>query len=198
MSLNTRTNIQTQVCEFIVYACPTGELAQQLATYFDRARAECGPNTAHRYMPHITLTGFFHDEPTAIRLYVEALGQAHAAWVQSRAAGNGKGSTHDGIQIAAMRFQDEFHFLQIESPCLQQITAHFANLADSPTRRDALRLKDWLHLSLAYEFRPEHRARLVQLATQLVDISAPVAWELRFYERRASDEWLQHAAWLLT
>ncbi|CAN5634059.1 hypothetical protein BH23CYA1_BH23CYA1_13090 [soil metagenome] len=45
--------------QFIFYACPTGPLAQQLATSFERTQRICGPNTAHAYMPHCTLTGFF-------------------------------------------------------------------------------------------------------------------------------------------
>ena len=45
--------------KLIVYACPVGELAEQLETYFSKSRLACGPNQAHQYMPHCTLTGFF-------------------------------------------------------------------------------------------------------------------------------------------
>jgi ubiquitin-associated SH3 domain-containing protein len=37
---------------------------------------------------------------------------------------------------------------------LKALMMDFAARVDSPTRTDALRLKDWLHLSLAYGFSP--------------------------------------------
>jgi hypothetical protein len=50
---------------------------------------------------------------------------------------------------------------------------------------------------LAYTFPPDHHATLAALARQLVDISASVSWELRFYERYADGDWTCHVRWPL-
>ncbi|SRR5258706_15812318 len=76
---------------------------------------------------------------------------------------------------------------------LQALSADFAHSTHSPTRRDALRPKDWLHLSLAYGFPPERHGPLARLARELVDISAPVQWESCFYERHEDGAWQMDA-----
>ena len=43
----------------ILYACPTGPLHQELETYFMYVEQQFGPNGAHKYPPHVTLTSFF-------------------------------------------------------------------------------------------------------------------------------------------
>ena len=63
--------------KFIIYACPMGKLNSQLEDYFNKSRQLYGENTAHKYMPHCTLTGFFTDESSAIPIYVEALDKAY-------------------------------------------------------------------------------------------------------------------------
>jgi len=178
--------------ELIVYACPTGELAAQLQTYFDATRAALGPNTAHRYMPHISLTGFFHDENSAIPSYGTAL-QAALQTVMPLRPQDGS-----AIQITGMRFQDAFHYLQIASPWLTRLSAEFARIAESPTRIDAVRVKDFLHLSLAYGFEPQHAARLAQFARELVNTRSQVDWELHFYERHDDNCWTSRERWPLT
>ena len=85
----------------------------------------------------------------------------------------------------------------LDGPWLKALIADFARSVDSPTRRDALRLKDWLHLSLAYAFPPEQHAPLAALARELVDVTAPVAWELGFYERLEAGVWACHSRWPL-
>lgn len=172
--------------ELIVYACPLGPLAEQIAHYYAASEARFGPNRAHAYPPHITLTGFLHDEAGAVPLYREALGAALAA---ARPAPAG------AITISELATTAEFHGLLVASPWLEALTADFAARAHSPTRRDTIRLKRWLHLSLAYGFRPEDGPALGELARELVDPAAPVTWELRLYERLEGRAWAQHGAW---
>jgi hypothetical protein len=171
--------------ELIVYACPAGILADQLETYFAAAHTACGPNTAHRYMPHCTLTGFFHDDITRVPFYAHALAEAlHAAQATRPTI---------PVHITEMIFQPDFHGLLLEAPWLYTLVADFAQRAKhSPTRQDDLRLKDWLHLSLAYGFAPQHAAQLATIARQHVDSAAPVEWELRLYERQPGDIWVLH------
>ena len=178
-----------QVRELIAYACPTGELARQLGMFFDASFLRCGPNTAHRYMPHCTLTGFFHDELSALPAYQEALDCAHARALVIRPV--------NAIAITGMRFQDNFYYLEVDSPWLLCLTADFVARAASPTRRDGLRLKDMLHLSLAYGFEPAKGTCLMRLAREMVDPTAPVGWELRLYEHHLGDRWTVHGTWPL-
>lgn len=173
--------------ELIVYACPTGDLAAQIEGFYRSSRERFGANSAHAYPPHITLTGFFHDEPRSIPDYVAALGAAHAAALPTRPA--------PPLTIGEMVTTGEFHGLLIASSWLEALAADFAARAASPTRSDALRLKRWLHLSLAYGFRPEDGPGLGAMARAMVSPAAPAGWELRLYERLLGGAWALHGAW---
>ncbi|MEO1132132.1 MAG: hypothetical protein AAFX40_05425 [Cyanobacteria bacterium J06639_1] len=175
--------------EFIVYACPTGAIAAQLATYFQRSLTECGSNAAHGYMPHCTLTGFFHDELEAAPIYLKALDDALN---QARSP-----QPNPAIAITALTFQPAFHFLKLESDWVLRLMEDFRDRARSDTRVDALRLKDWLHLSLAYEFPAEQYVQLQRLAAEVVDPRSPAGWELRFYERHGDRSWTCYKTWAL-
>ena len=176
-----------QAAELIVYACPSGLLAGQVTRYFERSRGAVGANAAHSYMPHVTLTGFFHDDAASIPRYREALARALARTPLPDV---------DAVRVEGMWLTAEFHYLKIESPWLIALTAAFAQTADSATRRDALRRKDWLHLSLAYQFPAEQHAPLAALASALIDPLAPAGWDLRLYQRVAAD-WIMHGQWQL-
>lgn len=173
-------------CEdrFIVYACPVGELAQQLDRYFAKSRMLWGENTAHQYMPHCSLTGFFREELDAIPLYLESLDSAVTEALPSR--------PEPAIAITGLSFRSDWHGLELDSPWLKQAIANFAKACDSPTRREPLRLKGWLHLSLAYDFPPEQTHSLQKLAEELIFIDTPVQWELRFYQRDSQKRWTCH------
>ncbi|RZM77892.1 hypothetical protein [Leptolyngbya iicbica] len=175
--------------KLIVYACPVGELADQLAVYFERSRATCGPNLAHHYMPHCTLTGFFEDTVSSIPHYVDGLARSLQRHRRSQ--------PQPPIGVKALTFRAQWHGLELSSDWLKQLIADFASAANSPTRSAPLRLKDWLHLSLAYGFESEHRQVLQQLAEDFVKPQASVAWELRFYERHEDNSWTCHQQWPL-
>lgn len=174
---------------FILYACPIGELATQLDRYFAASLQICGRNAAHHYMPHCSLTGFFQDEVSAVALYQSAITQALTA--QSTADSN------PVIQVIHLSFRSDWHGLEIASDWLHQLMARVCQFATSPTRSTALRLKSWLHLSLAYEFSPDQAQTLIDLAQTCIDPQSPVGWELRFYQRHPDDRWTCHQAWPL-
>jgi hypothetical protein len=178
-----------RACTFIIYACPVGELADQIDHYYAVSQAICGPNASHSYMPHCSLTGFFHDEQEAVGRYIEAL---DTALRRARAA-----QPIPVLAIEGIALREDFHGLLLSSPWLKGLIGDFARTLSSPTRRDTLRLKDWLHLSLAYAFPPKQHTTLAELARKLVDIKAPVSWELRFYERHVDGSWACHAGWPL-
>lgn len=161
--------------QLILYACPVGPLAAQIKTYFEVSQRLCGPNAAHAYMPHCTLTGFFEDEERAIALYTTALDSLLLQYQ--------KHIPKPPIAITQLTFRADWHGLELEAVWLKQLVADFAEQATSPTRRSPLRLKNWLHLSLAYEFNPTCESALIQSARDLIDLSTPVFWEIRLYER---------------
>ncbi|NNJ11590.1 hypothetical protein EKD04_014735 [Chloroflexales bacterium ZM16-3] len=182
-----RDSSAESLCELIVYVCPVGPLAEQVAAFYAASRARFGSNSAHAYPPHITLTGFFHDDAAAIPGYIAALGAAHAEAIAAR--------PELPITIRELALRDRFHGLLIESLWLEALAADFAAGANSPSRRDELRLKGLLHLSLAYGFRSKDGSALADMVASMVDVAAPVAWELRFYERRLDGGWVCHARW---
>lgn len=121
-------------------------------------------------------------------LYVQAL---------DRALSQAQRCPDPVITIQQLTFRPEWHGLELQSDWLRTVIASFATLADSPTRREALRLKDWLHLSLAYEFPSEQFRALIELAQKYINLQASVQWELRFYQRYPDYRWVCHQSWLL-
>ncbi|MEM9217324.1 MAG: hypothetical protein AAGD25_23675 [Cyanobacteria bacterium P01_F01_bin.150] len=172
-------------CQLILYACPTGPLADQIEDYLAESRRIWGENKAHQYMPHCTLTGFFHDRQEAIALYRQTLTSIIPDALKTPAT----------IQIMDLLFKDAWHGLTIESPWLLSLAQSLAANANSPTRTEDLRLKTWLHVSLAYGFDAAHGEGLKQLALERVDPNTAVEWEIRFYERSPANKWQCHGSW---
>lgn len=170
--------------KFIVYACPVGELARQLETYFEKSRSMCGPNSAHNYMPHCTLTGFFEDVTASLPNYTQRLERSYKHFRRSQ--------TSPVITIKGLSFRPDWHGLKLQSDWLKQVIVDFACTASSPTRTEPLRLKTWLHLSLAYDFPADQAATLEALARDLIDPLAAVTWDLCFYQRHPDGSWLCH------
>ncbi|MEM8502863.1 MAG: hypothetical protein AAF716_06890 [Cyanobacteria bacterium P01_D01_bin.1] len=187
----------THLAKLIVYACPVGLLAQQIETYLAKTQALYGANAAHAYMPHCTLTGFFEDERSTIPSYVELLGSVFEEYCDR--------IPHPPIQIRQLTFNPDWHGLALEADWLKQLVADFAGRSHSSTRKESLRLKDWLHLSLAYEFNPDYASDLCRLAKEIIDTTSQVRWELRFYEQLLDHEprplpetsWRCHGSWVL-
>ncbi|MEL6927153.1 MAG: hypothetical protein AAFO95_00795 [Cyanobacteria bacterium J06600_6] len=173
--------------KFIVYACPTGELNTQLETFFQRSYTVCGKNKAHNYMPHCTLTGFFADNSSSISYYLEALDLAYQ---------NARQNLSLDIQIIQPVFNSDWHGLELQAEGVKQLTRRFAQLETSPTRQENIRLKDWLHLSLAYGFESGTQEQLETLARETIDLTADVVWELRFYQKNDAN-WNCLQSWTL-
>lgn len=177
------------ISKLIVYACPVGPLGDQLNRFFVESERRHGRNEAHRYMPHCTLTSFFHDEPSSVSIYVKALTASRDRLRPTQ--------PEPVVRVQEMILDGGFHHLRLIAPWLQELTLDFVRTVNSPTRTDALKPKNDLHVSLAYRFGPEKEAQLAKLARELVDPRASVDWELRFYEQHPDDSWTCHAAWTL-
>lgn len=180
---------QGGVNKFIIYACPVGELNSQLETYFQKSRELCGKNTAHNYMPHCSLTGFFEDKLDSTEIYIRALNIAY-----QKAKDNNLSLR---VKIIKLTFGENWYGLELQAEELKQLIADFTTLENSPTRQEEIRLKDWLHLSLAYNFDPKVAAQLQSLATAIIDLQASVNWELRFYQKSPDWSWKSLQSWAL-
>lgn len=168
----------------IVYACPHGELAEQIETYFEKSRLTCGPNSAHQFMPHCTLTGFFEDTVSSVPKYTQKLERSLKRFRRSQ--------PEPAIEVKELAFRPDWHGIELSSEWLQKLVLDFVCTATSPTRKSPLRPKDWLHLSLAYGFVSDQVEVLQSLAQDLVDPQSPVGWELCFYQRNPDNSWICH------
>ena len=161
------------------------ELNTQLETYLQLSKEQCGANNAHNYMPHCTLTGFFTDRLSSADYYLLALNEAYQN--SDRAL---------EIEIKQLVFNSEWHGLELQAEGIKDLIKDFVRLETSPTRQENIRLKDWLHLSLAYGFESCDRAKLEKLARETINLGTDVAWELRFYQR-LEENWNCLKAWTL-
>lgn len=175
--------------QLIVYACPTGPLADQLARYWSDSAARCGQNGAHDYMPHCSLTGFFDPHPLTIPQCWAILDRLYQSHARSR--------PRPVVSVEALLFRPNWHGLDVDSPWLQHLIAQFIQEATPPSNPDCIRPKDWLHLSLAYDFDIADTELLKELAETRIDPIAPVGWELRFYERSDQHQWQCYGTWEL-
>ena len=166
--------------ELILYATPLGDLAENCAEYFARASA-LGFTTAQTYPPHCTLTGFFHRRTE--RLPGVAAEVARAA----EAAEPGASGT---VVVEGLRIEREWIGLDLHSPTLRQLTDDFASAHRLEAGDDTLRLKEWLHLSLAYGVAD--LAPYADLAEKTIDAGARATWEVALWERRPDGSWLRH------
>jgi ubiquitin-associated SH3 domain-containing protein len=178
------------VTQFILYACPTGRLADQIEAYFETVKTDYGWNPALNYMPHCSLTGFFHDHTKAAQHYTLALDDILARMQSSR--------PHPVMQVTGMIFRSDFHGFTLQSDWLSRLTEAFSATTCSDTRHDAIRIKEWLHLSLAYQFNPHEHEALKAAALRQIDSKASVGWDLRFYQRHENNKWTCHGCWPLS
>ncbi|HEY9767115.1 MAG TPA: hypothetical protein V6C71_01245 [Coleofasciculaceae cyanobacterium] len=173
-------------CQYIIYACPVKDLNTQLETYFAQSLKLFGENTAHKYMPHCTLTGFFNAPLSLVALYLQALDRAYI---------EAKNNLALDINIKQLTFKENWHGLELRADGVKQLISHFARLENSLTRPEKLRLKDWLHLSLAYGFSSKDSDNLRKLATETINLKADVNWQLRFYQKNADWSWKCLKTW---
>ena len=173
--------------QFIVYACPVGELNHQIENYLHRSRELYRENKAHKYMPHCTLTGFFTAKLDSIPIYIQALDKAYVEAKNTNLSLN--------VKIKRLAFNKNWHGLELQADSLKMLITNFAQTKTLLNYQEKLRLKDWLHLSLAYDFNPAYEAELKKLAMVMIDIKANVNWELRFYQKNPDWSWKCLQSW---
>ncbi len=139
-------------------------------------------------MPHCTLTGFFNDALSSIDFYLQALEEVYL---------EAKKNLSLNLTVKKLTFGEKWHGIELESDSLKQLMIDFAQLENSPTRQEELRLKDWYHLSLAYGFNPKDAEQLEKIARETINLQNNVNWELRFYQKNADWTWKCLQSWSL-
>ena len=170
--------------QFIVYACPVGKLNKQIEIYLHQGSELYGANSAHKYMPNCTLTGFFNAELNSIPVYIEALDKAYI-----------EAKNNLDIKIKQFTFNEDWHGLELKAENIKTLIINFFQNKTINNYQEKLRLKDWLHLSLAYNFNPEYESKLKQLALETIDLKSDVNWELRFYQKNPDWSWKCLQSW---
>ena len=171
--------------QLILYATPAGPLADACERYYSAASA-IGPTAAQTYPPHCTLTGFFHRSPH----------QADQVIAEMKALISDAGRVPDGaVGVEGPTVIEGWVGLELASPWLADLTARIVACHRLRPGDDALRPKNWLHLSLAYGIASPARVEpFAELAQELVTPAAPAVWEVAVWERtgRERGDWVQH------
>lgn len=147
--------------KFILYACPVGPLADQVQAFLDQSRAQFGPNAAHGYMPHCTLTGFFSDDPAVVPGDLQRLDRLLA-----RALPTGP---RPAVRVTGWGAKRVWLGLDLDAPWLSGLAQDFAASTKAGPRQTPVKAKSGLHLTLANAFPGRQHAPLVALARQMVD-----------------------------
>jgi ubiquitin-associated SH3 domain-containing protein len=164
--------------ELILYATPSGALAETCAGYFEAASAH-GSTAAQGYPPHCTLTGFFHRTDQRV--------DGVAAEVRELLADAGEPPA-GSVQLRGPRRHDHWLGLEIESSWLEQIVAGFVDRHQLESGDDLLRPKDWFHLSLAYDVLDLEP--YVELAHDFdFTVGADEPWLVALWERGPGGNW---------
>jgi ubiquitin-associated SH3 domain-containing protein len=96
-----------------------------------------------------------------------------------------------------MMFKPNWHGLELKASGLKNLIAHFVEIMNSQPIEEKIRLKEWLHLSFAYNFQPQHHDTLKTLAEKMINPQALTQWELRFYHKYPDWTWTCLQSWLL-
>ena len=78
----------------------------------------------------------------------------------------------------------------MRSPWLIEATSAVVDAHRPGPDEDALRPKEWLHLSLAYDV--DDLDPYARLAVRSIDPTTPAGWELALWERLHDGQWLRH------
>jgi ubiquitin-associated SH3 domain-containing protein len=175
--------------KFALYACPTGDLAEQIQSFLASSQALCGPNLAHESLPYCTLVDLFEERASSVPVYTQSLDRAYKRGLRSRPS---PVLSIEGLQQTADRLE-----LALAAPWLRQLIVNFACTVKSPTRKLPLRLQDHLCIILAHGYPEDQAPALTQLAKETLNLDSPSHWEMRFYQRTIDQSWISHQSWEL-
>ncbi len=175
--------------KFALYACPTGDLAEQVQSFLASSQTLCGPNLAHESLPCCMLIDLFEERASTVPIYTQSMDRAYKRGLRSRPT---PVICVEGLKAAAGRLE-----LALTAPWLRQLMVNFACTVKSPTRKTPLHLQDHLCIVLANGYPDEQATALTQLAEETINLDSPSHWEMRFYQRAVEQNWIVHQSWEL-
>jgi ubiquitin-associated SH3 domain-containing protein len=167
--------------ELILYAVPTGPLAGAIDRYFAALRGDPAPTTAQTYPPHCTLTGFFRRDDQGASNAIDRMG---------RAIDQAGPVPDDAVDIVGLTADERWVGLELRSTWLADLAATAAARHQEGPGDDPIRLKDWLHLSLAYGL--DDLTTHAALALDSIDPTLDAGWEVALWERHRDGAWTRH------
>lgn len=190
--------------EYILYLCPTGPLLEQIERYYQET-LKISFNTAHNCMPHIALCSFFQAPDEAVDLLISGLEHAvdkmkndlptqltlefyKANQLIGLFLSEDQNDCFKRLSNVFMRECSEFISggelgpMHVISTCFPWCSSYPLL---NPKRIEVEPYLKSLHLTLAYQFNPNDRSKLEQLADSLVDPCSPCTWELRLFSRES-------------
>ncbi|CAL7940728.1 unnamed protein product [Xylocopa violacea] len=164
--------------QYVLYACPTGELAEQLVRFWSESK-ELIWNGAHNYMPHVTLVSFFKAPDESVEELVSAL---ETTINQSELPENIELETYVSPNFMGLFVK------QVNTDWLKHIAIRYVNKLSSLGISAEPQVKSF-HLTLAYQF-PSNLYQQLRSMVEKFTLACPTNWELRLYSR---DSRLQNA-----
>uniref|UniRef100_A0A671YEA4 Ubiquitin associated and SH3 domain containing B n=1 Tax=Sparus aurata TaxID=8175 RepID=A0A671YEA4_SPAAU len=161
--------------EYVLYLRPSGQLLQQLSTFWQQSRLSCGKNKAHNIFPHITLCQFFMCADGKVEALSDALQTTVAKW-------KGRISAPLPLELyTSSTFIGLFVEEQV-ADVLKVFAADFATEAAAKADVHVEPHKKQLHVTLAYHFQASHLPILEKLAKS-VDVSSGCDWLAVLFSR---------------
>ncbi|KZC13855.1 Ubiquitin-associated and SH3 domain-containing protein B [Dufourea novaeangliae] len=157
--------------EYVLYACPTGALAEQLLRFWSETK-ELTWNGAHNYMPHITLVPFFKAPDGSIGELIDAL---------ENIVNQDKLRNHIELETyVSPNFMGLF-VKETNTDWLENVALRYVNKLAGLGISAEPQLNSF-HLTLLYQF-PSKLYQQLRLMAEKLTPTASANWELRLYSR---------------
>ncbi|XP_029660286.1 protein UBASH3A homolog [Formica exsecta] len=157
--------------QYVLYACPTGSLAEQLELFWSESK-DLGWNGAHSFIPHITLISFFDAPDECTEELVNALENVVR-----------QDGLHEHIELetyVSPNFMGLF-VKDVNAEGLKNIAVRYANKINALGITAEPQIKS-LHLTLAYQF-PSNLFQSLRSMVEKLRPNTSANWELRLYSR---------------
>lgn len=157
--------------QYVLYACPTGALAERLLTFWTESK-ELGWNGAHNFIPHITLVPVFKASDECAQDLVSSL---ESIIDQDKLYDHIDLETYVSPNFMGLFVKDA------DTEWLQKIATSYVEKLLSLGITAEPQAKS-LYLTLAYQF-PSSLYQPLRLMVEKLGPITPAQWELRLYSR---------------